>query len=1290
MVSTLNLLSYPHFVPNQVLRSSDLNSIVRYLDQQNRLTRSYLFGMGIVSGLDLKWNTEEHPDKLAITAGIGLSSLGYLFDWQTCVLGTYSLATVDIDEIRCPEDIDDPEKTYEFWELSPEGGESAITAEWLRDMVIMLFWDEEQSIRETCFNDCEEGAGEVNIAIRAFAISRDDACELTKGLCTGNDGGNPMEALPEACLNRFGFTENYPGASMSGIHLPSIKDFQLFFNNYKENIERAARKDEVKLIKEIISAYQKAAESYAGIFGINEDFSDLEPRLQELLGIVSREENRKGIQYLYDYVKDLVLAYEEFADTPFAQKTVQKPDPCRFPYHILLGMFVQNGGSLTVDEDYRTELIRPPVEGLENADFDEAKHLFERMVELTKGYLDVGDDSLFSNVDIPVPKKDKGQIKITPSKGKMYDLSQRAIPYYYRESSVNKKDAVLRKLWNFREYHKSHQDRIPGYYPVTELVDQVEVAVSGGWLLCDMDAYDFFRIEGHLFRNLKEVLAEIQDERLRLNVPFDVRCLKLHLDRNFLLDEESAFLEGEYSELPHLLELHVEDIQHLYLKCRMDLLCHYILNRQGPMEGGDLSNADTLRILLVGMATVAGLVNNYAEFERLYRLVFLPAGAQPLDCSLPVFQKIKEDYLSRLRKAIEQLHFHSFAAAHPGMEHLAGVNKGGTFLIVFTDSVTVGPDDRDRLITQLVATSGEEQLSRAGLEAMGDAELIKFARERIGRSEYIRPEVVADFCLPYLCCSKAPVIRYELHEPEPLLILTPDRYCEKDGRKPILVRPEGGSFVDVPWVEQEELADGSRSYYFNPGKVPTGEYDAEGVARVEVAYIYGNRYTVKGVSVYKIPAALVNRSEQYYFDDKCSWIGYIYTFTNVSENAVSIQWYLNGQPAGEAAALVHSVSLVGENAPFTVRLVAYSKDKVCQHSWEQTIDPACPPTQLLVESAINEPMEESGPEIPVFEITGQAGEPDSFLLDVSPKGGFFFIVGPGNTTGLNLNIYIESLQEGEEGDCSTINRYFVFNDLIRPEFFQEQGRRPLPNGVYQFTYAVRGCEERAPSSINVLIRRPVVDDSSNIRAASRSAVMKEPGQEEEKTAQREKAKSPAKEKESQGPPAGAAESPRALTSSADAEKEENNGFVVFNRRLAARREVLARLETDSGLAQTKTFREVMAFELFNGQNIPRLENRFGDVMNLAINSFSRASGERKEQYRQLTEIVLHSFCDKAVAAREDKLPDSTRQVFQEFLPRLKSKEVDVEAIGLSWNGKELKEATGAASADELESLFKNA
>src|SRR5690554_602851 len=68
--------SYPLFKANQVLRENQLNDIVKYLEQQDRLSRICLMGTGIVCGLEADWDADNSV--LVVTAGTGVTSEGYL------------------------------------------------------------------------------------------------------------------------------------------------------------------------------------------------------------------------------------------------------------------------------------------------------------------------------------------------------------------------------------------------------------------------------------------------------------------------------------------------------------------------------------------------------------------------------------------------------------------------------------------------------------------------------------------------------------------------------------------------------------------------------------------------------------------------------------------------------------------------------------------------------------------------------------------------------------------------------------------------------------------------------------------------------------------------------------------------------------------------------------------------------------------------------------------------------------------------------------------------------------
>src|SRR3954469_24781939 len=69
-------LQYPRFVADQVLTSDNLDDLFTYLDDQDRITRTNLIGIGIVCGLNVE--TAADGPSIKITKGTGITSEGYL------------------------------------------------------------------------------------------------------------------------------------------------------------------------------------------------------------------------------------------------------------------------------------------------------------------------------------------------------------------------------------------------------------------------------------------------------------------------------------------------------------------------------------------------------------------------------------------------------------------------------------------------------------------------------------------------------------------------------------------------------------------------------------------------------------------------------------------------------------------------------------------------------------------------------------------------------------------------------------------------------------------------------------------------------------------------------------------------------------------------------------------------------------------------------------------------------------------------------------------------------------
>src|ERR1043165_2597703 len=118
---TTFLDSYPVFENNQVLTSSQLNQLVAYLDEQNRLTRVKLIGDGIACGFTLKYDKLTAPDELTIFQGMGITSAGYLITEGDCIVKEYRKYELPKGCRYVP--FEDPDTTVQdvlLWELLTE------------------------------------------------------------------------------------------------------------------------------------------------------------------------------------------------------------------------------------------------------------------------------------------------------------------------------------------------------------------------------------------------------------------------------------------------------------------------------------------------------------------------------------------------------------------------------------------------------------------------------------------------------------------------------------------------------------------------------------------------------------------------------------------------------------------------------------------------------------------------------------------------------------------------------------------------------------------------------------------------------------------------------------------------------------------------------------------------------------------------------------------------------------------------------------------------------------------
>ncbi|MCH5716206.1 hypothetical protein [Niabella hibiscisoli] len=212
-------------------------------------------------------------------------------------------------------------------------------------------------------------------------------------------------------------------------------------------------------------------------------------------------ENRQGVQYVYDLLKDVNQAYDDFKDSTY--------DLCygccvasdAFPKHLALGLLqnMTNGYS-----KYRQEFIESPILNNKNEEVEQALKLFARLAKLV---------ATFSIPARPV-------IRITPSVAIHEKLENKPIPYYYDVENLvddwspvlsrrNRNNAIL-------SYHAASYSSLPH---ITQP------------LAYNIDKYSFFRVEGHVGKTYDNAYTTIDNLRKQYDLPFDIAGVQLQKER---------------------------------------------------------------------------------------------------------------------------------------------------------------------------------------------------------------------------------------------------------------------------------------------------------------------------------------------------------------------------------------------------------------------------------------------------------------------------------------------------------------------------------------------------------------------------------------------------------------------------------------------------------------------------------------------------------------------------------------------------------------------------------------
>jgi len=1064
----MNNQIYTLFEEDQVLTANHLNELRNYLDQQDRSTRTQLTGVGIVCGLEV-----ENPDAgtIKITGGVGITSRGYLVSIpQTeCThirkytdigtiepapgeaeAGTYGpFRNSESGQILLWELVEIPENQAPSPDMYPidlgDAGtivdkESGQTVHF-NQYCVLLYLEMADEDLEDCFgDDCDENGIRRTLNWRKLLISKTDLENIIRSLRTIGpdvnlaDEANICQNLDEAHVERLGYfydagkleaANNNLNDEQRSLSLKNYHRFEHLAADYRSIIEKAS----VRIGKALHKSYQAYHPLLSDLYPSHPfpDFDISNPNDNGLFKLIAKEVRFKPqvIQYAYDFLQDLVDAYNEFSDVACEVSAVCRPNEALFPRHLMLDLAVPYESPAR--SPYRHYFRPSPVFDGHHDLKDNMQFLHRRLFKLTEQFkVDIEEDT---------------EVKITPSKSTWADLGERAIPYYYNVDEA----LTLLRLWNYQLTRRNNYLQISSYH-----ADEYAGRSALQTAMMKYNKSPFLRVEGHIGRKYENVLAEIIELSERLNLPMKVVGVKLsktfkNTEVNYecrfedlqelyetfktemicLMDEQITFfrnlelkeeekkeeekakenikkdennnvfatLEGSVtplfkgftsnveSESPYKSPLTGErvyptstktntpgyifdnidikkhtsgDIQQLALSINPNLLklnpgqwfflflrpTQLVSNIQKMLKEFterlkdlDLNTLKSAYDLVIQTAVeykeqLMENTKNGQELDGKEQLIIFRLDKLIFSCSLKKLKELHQIYQNRKIEVQKMNLFSNFAEKHLGLEHMAGVPKGGTLVLVYIDqneekigrnvqeagliSGIVAGEVKSDIAEKISRISGRtgirevqsfskrdkmdieqnfdlmfKELQHLSVEQGIDIEkskwtqLFKGVQDKISilperKIRDIPPDhvVVADFALPYLCRSDCPELATMVIS-QISLTLPESRFCKKDESKyPFNTNPEGGVIESSAGGVTKE----GNTWFFNPSEAAPDNED------VRFTYRVNNQTVVHAVKVFNPKADFDFEVEM--LDDGSVEI----KFSNNSAGATSFEW----------------------------------------------------------------------------------------------------------------------------------------------------------------------------------------------------------------------------------------------------------------------------------------------------------------------------------------------------------------------------------------------------------------
>lgn len=551
---------YHTFEDNQVLTKDQLNEFIDYFEDQDRMSRIFLSGVGIVCGFEL--SLDAGKPSVTISQGAGVTTDGDLIKLRKNIAGS-GLKSIDLSSVEYThyKPFEDSFANYKFFkklvtvdgkvkempiemlELLTADAEGAIPLAslsgfnmsalsrskntklaGLKDIsiselkdptfsrftdsllsgltgkVVLLYLEAYEKKADLCTSiDCDNQGVEQVARLRVLLVSKADADYIASldSIYSKHNVVQSLFYLPEVAVRRVVLNKSNTAN----------------YNELKRAYFTALTTDQ--LVTDLSTGIVKIAGDFNSLLKLNTSDEDLKTALNKLKGLVafSAYNIPFNVQYRYDCLKDIVDTYNELKCHLTELKEECCPDINAFPKHLMLGDLDEIG---TAVKHHRHSFYKSPILNGGTGKIQQCRSLFLRILELINQF-----------------QTSVGDIKITPS-NKLPELSFRSIPFYY---SVD--DALL-SSWNFFKTEKNRQNTNLSYH-TGNLSKAPQIQNP---LIYNTDRFDFYRIEGHQGKVFQEALEDIDALKTQNGLAFDVKALSVNINtENLNIDDYQCEFE---------------------------------------------------------------------------------------------------------------------------------------------------------------------------------------------------------------------------------------------------------------------------------------------------------------------------------------------------------------------------------------------------------------------------------------------------------------------------------------------------------------------------------------------------------------------------------------------------------------------------------------------------------------------------------------------------------------------------------------------------------------------------